>query len=204
MNSNKLTLLAPVSGVIYPLERVPDPVFSQKLAGDGISIDPTDNILRAPCPGEIIQQHAAGHAVTLKAAGDVEVLMHVGIDTVALKGKGFTSRVKIGDKVDTGAPLIEFDLDYVATNAKSLLTEVIISNGERVSNTVGEVFQVRHVEIQVKEEAAHPTRSGDCSMTPSIRPLVSLKLCAHSFMAIRNKPRPPFSPRIPSCSRIPI
>ena len=136
MSDNQLTLLAPVSGVIYPLERVPDPVFSQKLAGDGISIDPTDNVLRAPCPGEIIQQHAAGHAVTMKAAGDVEVLMHVGIDTVALKGKGFTSRVKVGDKVDTGAPLIEFDLDYVATNAKSLLTEVIISNGERVSNTV--------------------------------------------------------------------
>ena len=136
MSDGQLTLLAPVSGVIYPLERVPDPVFSQKLAGDGISIDPTDNILRAPCPGEIVQQHAAGHAVTLKTAGDIEVLMHVGIDTVALKGKGFTSQVKIGDKVDTGAALIEFDLDYVATNAKSLLTEVIISNGERVSNTV--------------------------------------------------------------------
>ena len=132
----ELILLAPVSGVLCPLERVPDPVFSQKLAGDGISIDPTDNILRAPCPGEIVQQHAAGHAVTLKAAGDVEVLMHVGIDTVTLKGQGFTSRVKVGDKVETGAPLIEFDLDYVATNAKSLLTEVIISNGERVSGTV--------------------------------------------------------------------
>ena len=136
MSSNELILLAPVSGTLYPLERVPDPVFSQKLAGDGISIDPTDNVLRAPCPGEIVQQHAAGHAVTLKTAGDVEVLMHVGIDTVTLKGKGFTSRVKVGDKVETGAPLIEFDLDYVATNAKSLLTEVIISNGERVSRTV--------------------------------------------------------------------
>ena len=90
----ELVLLAPVSGVIYPLERVPDPVFSQKLAGDGISIDPTDNILRAPCPGEIVQQHAAGHAVTLKTAGDIEVLMHVGIDTVTLKGKGFTPQGK--------------------------------------------------------------------------------------------------------------
>jgi len=136
MSGNELILLAPVSGVIYPLERVPDPVFSQKLAGDGISIDPTDNILRAPCPGEILQRHAAGHAVTLKAAGGVEVLMHVGIDTVSLKGQGFTSRVQVGEKVETGAPLIEFDLDYVATNAKSLLTEVIISNGELVSGTV--------------------------------------------------------------------
>jgi phosphoenolpyruvate-protein phosphotransferase len=136
MSSNQLILLAPVSGVIYPLERVPDPVFSQKLAGDGISIDPTDNVLRAPCAGEIVQQHAAGHAVTLKAAGEVDVLMHVGIDTVSLKGQGFTARVKLGDKVETGTPLIEFDLDYVARNAKSLLTEVIISNGERVSGIV--------------------------------------------------------------------
>jgi phosphocarrier protein FPr len=135
VSDNQLILLAPVSGVIYPLERVPDPVFSQKLAGDGISIDPTDNVLRAPCPGEILQRHAAGHAVTLKAAGGVEVLMHVGIDTVSLKGRGFTSRAQVGDKVDTGAPLIEFDLDYIATNAKSLLTEVIISNGEVVSAT---------------------------------------------------------------------
>jgi len=73
--------------------------------------------------------------VTLKIAGDIEVLMHVGIDTVALKGQGFTPRVKVGDKVAMGTPLIEFDLDYVATHAKSLLTEVIISNGERVSRT---------------------------------------------------------------------
>jgi glucose-specific phosphotransferase system IIA component len=136
MNDEELVLLAPVSGVIYPLERVPDPVFSQKLAGDGISIDPIDNILRAPCAGEIVQRHAAGHAVTLKTAGDVEVLMHVGIDTVTLKGQGFTPRVNIGDRVETGTPLIEFDLDYIATHAKSLLTEVIISNGERVSQTI--------------------------------------------------------------------
>jgi hypothetical protein len=60
MNDEELVLLAPVSGVIYPLERVPDPVFSQKLVGDGISIDPIDNILRAPCSGEIVQRHAAG------------------------------------------------------------------------------------------------------------------------------------------------
>jgi len=117
MSDGQLTLLAPVSGVIYPLERVPDPVFSQKLAGDGISIDPTDNILRAPCPGEIVQQHAAGHAVTLKTAGEIEVLMHVGIDTVALKGKGFTPQVLFCVKLYTGAALIDFFLDYVATYA---------------------------------------------------------------------------------------
>src|SRR3954469_22075879 len=102
-----LTLTAPLSGVIYPLERVPDPVFAQKLVGDGLSIDPTDSTLRAPCAGEVMHLHAAGHAVTINAQG-VEVMMHIGIDTVTLRGAGFTPRVKVGEKVETGAALIDF------------------------------------------------------------------------------------------------
>lgn len=197
MNSNELILLAPVSGVIYSLEQVPDPVFSQKLAGDGISIDPVDNILRAPCAGEIVQKHAAGHAVTLKTTGDVEVLMHVGIDTVTLKGQGFTSRVKLGDKVETGAPLIEFDLDYVATNAKSLLTEVIISNGERVSRmtygsgtaSVGKTpvltLTLNGAAAAAKEEAG-PTVTSEAIVLPNpnglhARPAAVLSSMAKTF-----------------------
>ncbi|EDY20836.1 phosphoenolpyruvate-protein phosphotransferase [Chthoniobacter flavus Ellin428] len=130
--SKILSLTAPLSGVIYPLERVPDPVFAQKLVGDGISIDPTDACLCAPCAGEVMHLHPALHAVTLRAEGGVEVLMHIGIDTVGLKGKGFSPRVKVGDHVEPGAPLIEFDLDEIATHAKSLLTEIIITNGETV------------------------------------------------------------------------
>lgn len=127
-----LRLLAPLSGQVWPLERIPDPVFAQKLVGDGLSIDPTDATLRAPCAGEVMHLHAAAHALTLKAAGGVEVLMHIGIDTVALKGAGFTPRVKVGDKVEAGAPLIDFDLDQIATHAKSLLTQVLITNGDLV------------------------------------------------------------------------
>jgi multiphosphoryl transfer protein len=132
VSENLLVLQAPLSGVVYPLERVPDPVFAQKLVGDGVSIDPTDACLRAPCAGEVLNLHAAGHALTLRAAGGVEVLMHIGIDTVALKGAGFTPRVKAGDHVEEGAPLIDFDLDYVATHAKSLLTQIVITNGDTV------------------------------------------------------------------------
>jgi len=118
--------------MVYPLERVPDPVFAQKLVGDGVSIDPIDSCLRAPCVGEVVHLHPAGHAITLRASGGVEVLMHIGLDTVTLKGAGFTPRVKAGDHVESGAPLIDFDLDQIATHARSLLTEVIISNGETV------------------------------------------------------------------------
>src|SRR5436190_23092782 len=112
---SQLRVLAPLSGKIWPHERVPDPVFAQKLVGDGLSIDPTDAILRAPCAGEVVHLHPASHALTLRAAGGVEIMMHIGIDTVALQGAGFTPRVKAGDKVEVGTPLIEFDLDRIAT-----------------------------------------------------------------------------------------
>ena len=130
---SKLQLLAPLSGQIWPLERIPDPVFAQKMVGDGLSIDPIDAMLLAPCDAEVISLHAAGHAVTLRAAEGAEILLHIGIDTVALKGEGFRPRVKAGDKVRAGAVLIEFDLDFLATHAKSLLTQIVIANSDRVT-----------------------------------------------------------------------
>jgi phosphocarrier protein FPr len=131
--TSELTVLAPLSGQIWPLERVPDPVFAQKMVGDGLSIDPTDSVLVAGCDGEVVALHAAGHAVTLRTAEGIDLLMHVGIDTVNLKGEGFRPRVSVGDKVRAGTPLIEFDLDFVATHAKSLLTQVVVTNGEQIT-----------------------------------------------------------------------
>jgi len=126
--------MAPLSGHLVPLEQVPDPVFSQKMVGDGISIDPLSQVLVAPCAGQIAQLHAAGHAVTVRTDEGIEVLMHIGLDTIELKGQGFTSRVSVGDTVVTGQPLIEFDADFVATHAKSLLTEVVITTMDRVAS----------------------------------------------------------------------
>src|SRR6187455_3665802 len=104
---SQLRILSPLSGQVWPLERVPDPVFAQKMVGDGLSIDPVDALLQAACDGEVTSLHAAGHAVTLRTAEGLEVLMHVGIDTVALKGQGFKPRVKAGDQVKARDPLIE-------------------------------------------------------------------------------------------------
>jgi phosphoenolpyruvate-protein phosphotransferase len=131
---SRLQILSPLSGQIWPLERVPDPVFAQKMVGDGLSIDPTDALLVAPCDGEVASLHAAGHAVTLRTPEGIELLMHVGIDTVTLKGEGFIPFVKPGDKVRAGARLIQFDLDFLATHAKSLLTQIVIANSERVTS----------------------------------------------------------------------
>src|SRR4029453_4492577 len=122
-----VSLRAPLSGVVWPLERIPDPVFAQKMVGEGASIDPIDAVLVAPCDGNIASLHAAGHAVTLRTAEGAEVLLHIGIDTVTLKGQGFHPRVKTGDQVRAGAPLIEFDLDYLATQPKGLLRKIVFT-----------------------------------------------------------------------------
>jgi phosphoenolpyruvate-protein phosphotransferase len=131
--NGRLALKAPLSGHLMPIEQVPDPVFAQKMVGDGISVDPVSQSLLAPCDGEVAHLHAAGHAVTVTTPEGIEVMMHIGLDTVALKGNGFTPKVKLGDKVATGDALIEFDADYIATHAKSLLTQVVITNSDRVA-----------------------------------------------------------------------
>ena len=133
-----LRLTAPLSGYLLALDSVPDPVFAQKMVGDGISIDPTSSVLKAPCEGEVIQLHPSLHAVTLKTPEGIEILMHIGLDTVELRGEGFTPKVQLGDRVRTGDDLIEFDIDYVALHAKSLLTQIVVTNSDRVTEFVSQ------------------------------------------------------------------
>ncbi|RYY44922.1 MAG: phosphoenolpyruvate--protein phosphotransferase [Sphingomonadales bacterium] len=125
-----LIITAPLKGWAAPLEEVPDPVFASRLIGDGVAIHPTGSTIHAPCDGVIAALHAAGHAVTIRNAAGAEILVHTGLDTVALKGKGFRALVVEGAKVLRGDPLIEFDLDAVAQAATSLITPVIVINSD--------------------------------------------------------------------------
>ncbi|HSC80749.1 MAG TPA: phosphoenolpyruvate--protein phosphotransferase [Chitinolyticbacter sp.] len=133
MSNQRIELLAPLTGLIVPIDTVPDPVFAQKMVGDGISIDPTSNVLVAPANGRITQLHASRHAVTLTTVEGVEVLLHIGLDTVLLKGEGFKALVKEGDSVRTGQPLIEFNSDLIVKAGKSVLTEMVIANGDKIA-----------------------------------------------------------------------
>lgn len=126
----EIELLAPLTGPVVPIEDVPDPVFAGKLFGDGIGLDPLDNVLVAPCDGTISHLARTSHAVTITTGDGAEVLLHIGIDTVELKGEGFTPKVKEGERVVAGQSLIEFDPDYVARRAHSLVTVVAIANGD--------------------------------------------------------------------------
>ncbi|WP_223530522.1 phosphoenolpyruvate--protein phosphotransferase [Pseudomonas sp. GL-R-19] len=126
----QLQLLAPLSGVLMPLDQVPDQVFSSRVIGDGLCIDPTSQTLCAPLAGVISNVQASGHAVSITDDNGVQVLMHIGLDTVNLAGKGFTRLVEEGQRVVVGQALIEFDADYIALNARSLLTLMLVVSGE--------------------------------------------------------------------------
>ncbi len=129
-------LIAPLSGVMVPLESVPDPVFAQKMVGDGVSIDPTSDELLAPLSGTVTQLHKSSHAVTITGDNGLQVLLHIGLDTVLLRGEGFTPLVSEGETVAAGAPLIRFDPVLVGAKASSLLTQMVIANGELVTRYV--------------------------------------------------------------------
>jgi phosphoenolpyruvate-protein phosphotransferase len=128
-SQRSLILLAPLPGWSTPLDEVPDPVFAGRMLGDGLAVDPIGGTLHAPCDGEIIALPESRHAVTLRGAGGAEVLMHIGIDTVGLGGKGFEAHVGVGRRVAAGERLITFDLDFLARSAKSLLTPVLVLDG---------------------------------------------------------------------------
>jgi phosphocarrier protein FPr len=109
---------------------VPDPVFSGGMFGDGIGIDPLLGTLIAPCDGVISHLARTSHALTLTSHNGAQILLHIGIDTVELKGQGFTVKVQQGQQVRAGDVLIEFDVDYVATHARSLVSVIAIANGD--------------------------------------------------------------------------
>ncbi|NTV75272.1 MAG: HPr family phosphocarrier protein, partial [Holophaga sp.] len=130
----QLELRAPLSGILVPLDEVPDPVFAGRLVGDGIAIDPTSSVLVAPLAGTVTQLHAARHALAITSASGVEVLLHIGLDTVELKGEGFQAKVRVGDRVAAGQPLVAFDPALVGRRARSLLTLMVIPDGARVAS----------------------------------------------------------------------
>ncbi|WP_368622652.1 phosphoenolpyruvate--protein phosphotransferase [Paraburkholderia sp. BR13444] len=129
-SEDHIVLLAPLTGPVVPLAKVPDPVFAGGMFGDGIGVDPLEGRLVAPCDGVVAHLARTGHAVTLESAEGAQILLHIGIDTVGLNGKGFAPMVAQGAKVRAGDVLIEFDQDQVALNAPSLVSVVAIANSD--------------------------------------------------------------------------
>ena len=122
------TLVSPVTGDIVALDQVPDEAFASKAVGDGVAIRPTDKIVVSPAAGTVVKIFNTNHAFCLETTSGAEIVVHMGIDTVALNGQGFTRLVEEGATVTAGQPVLELDLDYLNANARSMISPVVVSN----------------------------------------------------------------------------
>lgn len=127
------TFLAPLTGTVVPLSEVPDPVFAQSVVGDGVAISPAEGLLVAPLDAKVTHLFPTHHAIALTSDSGLEFLMHIGIDTVKLKGQGFTPFVAAGDQVKAGDKLIQFDIAVLQQAGCPIVTPIVITNGERVA-----------------------------------------------------------------------
>jgi multiphosphoryl transfer protein len=169
-----VNLRSPLAGWCSSLDEAPDEVFAGRLLGDGLLIDPTGHELFAPCDGEIISVATSKHAIAIRSREGVEILMHVGIDTVNLAGAGFEVFVTPGMQVAAGAKLLAFDLEFLARRAKSLATPIIITNSEHADLLRAEIDRELAVgdplmEIRVKGQIPSRNEMSGGSWSEAIR-----------------------------------
>jgi PTS system, glucose subfamily, IIA component len=127
-----MALVAPISGKVIDLSRVPDQVFAEKMVGDGVGIDSTGDIVVAPADGVVVLIFKTNHAFAMVLDNEIEIIVHIGIDTVELKGTGFKRLIEEGTKVKAGEPIIKVDREFIKEKGYSLVTPVIITNSDRI------------------------------------------------------------------------
>ena len=136
----KISVLAPLDGKVVELENVPDEVFAQKMAGDGVAIDPSGEVAVAPISGTLAVLFPGGHAFGISTEDGVELIVHIGLDTVELKGEGFENIATEGQAVQAGVPIVNFDRAAVERLGKVILSPVVSSGAgtivRRASGTV--------------------------------------------------------------------
>lgn len=125
-----IEIMAPISGESVPLAQVPDETFAGGHMGSGLAIRPSEGILKAPFDGKVAHIVKSSHAVILEHSSGMQLLLHIGIDTVSLKGSGFVSHISTGDQVKAGQILIEFDLDVIRAAGCDTISPVIVTSTE--------------------------------------------------------------------------
>ena len=129
-------LVSPVTGDVVAIEQVPDEAFASKAVGDGVAVKPTDKTVVSPAAGTIVKIFNTNHAFCLETEKGAEIVVHMGIDTVALNGQGFIRLVEEGAEVVAGQPILEMDLDFLNANARSMISPVVCSNIDDFSGLV--------------------------------------------------------------------
>ncbi|MEF9959874.1 MAG: PTS glucose transporter subunit IIA [Niameybacter sp.] len=149
-----IEIISPMTGEAIDLSQVPDPVFSEKMVGDGIAIIPTENRVVAPCDGKIVQIFPTNHAIGIETTTGLDLLIHIGIDTVDLKGEGFKRLVEEGDTVKMGDPILEIDIKRIQELGKPLTSPVVITNADEVefkSRATGKVEAGKSIAMNIKK-----------------------------------------------------
>lgn len=131
---NTLNFVAPVDGKTIDLSEVPDPVFAQKMAGDGLAIDATGDVIVAPCDGDLTLVFKTKHAFAMTLDNGIELLVHIGIETVSLNGEGFEQLAEAGTKVKAGTPIIKIDREFIKSKNLPLVTPILITNPDVVKS----------------------------------------------------------------------
>lgn len=127
-------IFAPITGKVIDLYEVPDQIFSEKIAGDGVGINSTGDIVLAPADGVIVLIFETNHAFAMVLENGIELLVHVGVDTIELKGAGFKRLVEEGARVKLGEPIIKIDREFIEQKGYSLITPVLITNPDRLES----------------------------------------------------------------------
>jgi PTS system glucose-specific IIA component len=144
------TILAPVTGRLVPIEEVPDPTFAEKMLGDGVAIVPSEGVVVAPMDSEVISIFSTKHAIGLKTKQGLEILIHIGLDTVNMHGEGFEAFVEVGDKVAAGTKLISFSIELIQQKATNIITPVVITNPDVVKELKREnISEVKRGETEI-------------------------------------------------------
>lgn len=149
--SKKIKLQLPVDGKVMALTEVNDYLFNKKMLGEGFAIKPTSNFIYSPVDGEIILVYEAKHAVAIKTTEGLQILIHVGLDSVKLEGRGFAAYVKVGDKVKKGDKILFFDREFVESKT-STITPIVITNSEIIKS-----FDINFAAVNARDIAAEVT-----------------------------------------------
>ncbi|MDP4144345.1 MAG: PTS glucose transporter subunit IIA [Bacillota bacterium] len=147
--SKKVKFVLPITGEILPLSEVNDYLFNKKLLGEGAAIQPSESYVVSPVDGKVEALYEAKHAIIIKSTDGLEILIHVGLDTVKLEGRGFGTYVKVGDEVKAGDKILFFDKDYIEKRA-SLVTPIVITNSDKI-----ESFEVNYHAKNAGDEFAY-------------------------------------------------
>ena len=151
VKANEETIVAPIEGTIKPVEESSDAAFASGALGKGVVIIPSDGKVYAPVSGTVTVLFPSLHAIGITSDSGVELLIHIGINTVQLDGKGYTAHIKQGDHVECGQLLVEFDMDYITSEGYSLETPVLVTN----YNDLKEIKITDKTNSSLKEELLH-------------------------------------------------